>query len=80
MQICRQLAGLILVENVSCEEPAERKEGTGRNETKRNQNELKQNEECAWLTEKSANVWGVDMAENERERGGRNLRTLWAKT
>jgi len=39
MQICRQPAGLILVENVSCEEPAERKEGTRRkpkqNDTKR---------------------------------------------
>lgn len=58
MQICRQLAGLILVENVSCEEPAERKEGTGRNETKQNQNELKQNEECAWLTEKKCKCLG----------------------
>lgn len=71
MQICRQLAGLILVENVSCEEPAERKEGTGRNETKRNQNELKQNEECAWLSEKSANVWGEASTEWQRGGGGK---------
>lgn len=71
MQICRQLAGLVLVENVSCEEPAERKEGTGRNETKRNQNELKQNEECAWLSEKSANVWGEASTEWQRGGGGK---------
>lgn len=46
---CRQLVGLILVENVSCEEPAERKEGTGRtkpSQTKTKRNELKWNEEC----------------------------------
>lgn len=60
------------MENVSCEEPAERKEGTGRNETKRNQNELKQNEECAWLTEKKCKCLGGGQVkrESERERDG----------